>query len=296
MTAQSDGVMTLVGSPLPATDAAAERRAILFRAILFWTPFALLGLIALLCFLGPLILPISSPTGGSINFANRAVLSPGHLLGTDPNGNDNLAKLLYGGRTSMEVGFGAVAIGLLVGGSLGAIAGLKAGITDLLVVRMFDAFLSFPGLVLAIVVATYLGPSELHVIYAIAFFSVPAVGRLARANTLRIKSATYFTSARLSGVREWTILRRHVALNILPNLMTFSFIGVSVSIIIEAALSFLGLGVPPPNPSWGNMISLGEQYLSLRPVLLFIPATALFLTILTLNLAGDALRVRLAGE
>jgi peptide/nickel transport system permease protein len=253
-----------------------------------------LGLIALVCFLGPIVLPIQHPVGGSITNANLAVFSPGHLLGTDPAGNDNLAKVLYGGRVSLEVGFATVGIGLLVGGGLGAIAGFKAGWTDLVISRLFDALLSFPALVLAIVIATYLGPSELHVIYAISFFSIPAVGRLARANTLRIRSATFFAASRIAGADEWTILRRHVAPNILPNLLTFSFLSVSVSIIAEAALSFLGLGVPPPNPSWGNMLALGEQYLDLRPVLLFIPAVAIFLTILALNLAGDALRARWA--
>jgi peptide/nickel transport system permease protein len=293
MTAQSELPLS-AETPVLSPDDQRERSAYRRQQIFFWAPLGVLGLIAVICFLGPIALPIHSPIGGSITNANLAVFSPGHLLGTDPAGNDNLAKVLYGGRVSLEVGFATVGIGLLVGGGLGALAGFRSGWADLVISRLFDALLSFPALVLAIVIATYLGPSELHVIYAISFFSIPAVGRLARANTLRIRSATFFAASRISGTHEWAILRRHVAPNILPNLLTFSFLSVSVSIIAEAALSFLGLGVPPPNPSWGNMLALGEQYLDLRPVLLFIPAVAIFLTILALNLAGDALRARWA--
>jgi peptide/nickel transport system permease protein len=279
----------------PLSDDRRERRLYLRQQLYFWAPLAVLLLIGLACFLGPLVLPIPKPTAGNIDVANRAVFSAGHLLGTDPSGNDNLSKVLYGGRVSLEVGFGTVLIGLTIGGGLGAIAGLRGGWAEIVIARLFDALLSFPALVLAIVIATYLGPSELHVIYAISFFSIPAVGRLARANTLRIRSSTFFSAARICGVGEWKILLRHVAPNILPNLLTFSFLSVSVSIIAEAALSFLGLGVPPPNPSWGNMLALGEQYIDLRGVLLFIPAIAIFLTILSLNLAGDALRARWAA-
>ena len=293
MNVQSDLSVSLVAAEIPIDDQR-ERRAYLRQQVFFWLPLGVLVLIAAACFIGPLVLPIASSTGGSIVVANRAVFSAGHLLGTDPSGNDNLSKVLYGGRVSLEVGFATVFIGLVVGGGLGAIAGQRGGWAELLISRLFDALLSFPALVLAIVIASYLGPSELHVIYAISFFSIPAVGRLARANTLRIRSSTFFSAARISGAGEWSILWRHIAPNILPALLTFSFLSVSVSIIAEAALSFLGLGVPPPNPSWGNMLALGEQYLDLRPVLLFIPAIAIFLTILSLNLAGDALRARWA--
>jgi peptide/nickel transport system permease protein len=298
MTLQSDGVMSdgvMSVAPGLSTDFGAPEKSVLRRAKLaFWAPFVGLGVIIFVCFIVPLVLPIPSPTGGSIVVANHGVFTAGHLLGTDPTGNDNLSRLLYGGRISLEVGFGVGAIGLFVGGALGAIAGLKGGLTDLVIARIFDALLSFPALVLAIVVATYLGPSETHVMYALTFFSVPAFGRLARANTFGIRSLVFITAARLAGISDRKILLRHIAPNLLPSLLTFSFLGVSLSIIGEAALSFLGLGIPPPTPSWGNMISLGEQYLTQRPVLLFIPATGLFLMILLLNLAGDALRSRWA--
>jgi peptide/nickel transport system permease protein len=293
MTVPSELTVSLLEAEVPVDDRR-ERRLFFRQQVFFWVPLGALVLIALACFLGPIVFPIPSPTGGTIVAANRAILSAGHLLGTDPSGNDNLSKVLYGGRVSLEVGFATVFVGLIVGGGLGAIAGQRGGWVEVVISRLFDALLSFPALVLAIVIATYLGPSELHVIYAISFFSIPAVGRLARANTLRIRSSTFFSAARIAGTGEWKILWRHIAPNILPNLLTFSFLSVSVSIIAEAALSFLGLGVPPPNPSWGNMLSLGEQYLDLRAVLLFIPAVAIFLTILSLNLAGDALRARWA--
>jgi peptide/nickel transport system permease protein len=152
--------------------------------------------------------------------------------------------------------------------------------------------LSFPALILTLVVAENLGPSESHVIFAIAYFQVPAVGRLARANTLRLRELEFISVAKLSGTSDFKILLRHIAPNIIPQLMTFAFLGVSIAIIVEASLSFLGFGVPPPNPSWGNMIALGQQYLATEPALIFVPAAFLFVTVASLNMVGDALRLR----
>jgi peptide/nickel transport system permease protein len=163
------------------------------------------------------------------------------------------------------------------------------------VMRVLEILLAFPALVLAIIVSTSLGPRELHVIWAISFFSIPAFARLARASTLRIREYTFIGAAQLAGSSDGRILFRHIAPNVFPQLMTYGLLGVGIAIIVEAALSFLGLGVPPPGPSWGNMIAVSQQNLTTAPDLLIIPAAFLFATVLSLNLVGDALRARWAA-
>jgi peptide/nickel transport system permease protein len=201
---------------------------------------------------------------------------------------------LYGGRVSLEVGVGSTALGFLVGGSLGIFAGYRGGFIESVIMRCVDVLIAFPSLVLLIAISEYLGPSEIHVIWAISFFAIPAFTRLARAATLRVRQQTFIAAARLSGTKQRRLLFRHIGPNIFPQLMTFSLLGVSVAILVEATLSFLGFGVPPPGPSWGNMISSGEQYLTSDPYLVLIPAAFLFATVMSLNLLGDALRARWA--
>jgi peptide/nickel transport system permease protein len=156
--------------------------------------------------------------------------------------------------------------------------------------RVVDVLIAFPALVLALAIADGLGPSEVHVIWALSFFSIPAFARISRAATLRLQGQTFMLAARLSGTRGWRILLRHVAPNIMPQLVTFGLLGMGVAIILEGALSFLGLGIPAPGPSWGNMIALGQGTLSASPALVLIPSVFLFATVLSLNLLGDGLR------
>jgi peptide/nickel transport system permease protein len=267
------------------------------RASLEWLiPTGFLVLMVLACFVWPEIYPLRSPVRGNLLYPMLPALSPHYLLGTDQYGNDILSRILYGGRVSIEVGLGTVATGLVIGGLLGAVAALKGGVVEIAIMRTLEVFLALPSLVLAIVVATYLGPSELHVIWAISFFSIPAFARLSRGNTLRIREQTFIVAARLAGSNDRRILLRHVVPNVLPSLMTYGLLGIGIAIMVEAALSFLGLGVPPPGPSWGNMIAAGQQNLATDPDLLLIPAAFLFATVLALNLLGDALRSRWTAE
>jgi len=157
---------------------------------------------------------------------------------------------------------------------------------------VLDVLIAFPALVLAVAIAEGLGPSEMHVIWALSFFSIPAFARIARAGTLRLHGQTFMLAARLSGTRTRRILLRHVTPNIMPQLVTFALLGAGVVIILEGALSFLGLGIPAPAPSWGNMIALGQGTLSAQPALVIIPSLFLLATVLSLNLLGDALRKR----
>lgn len=276
----------------PAAGAVVRGRGRWRSALSLWIPAALLILIFVLCFLWPLVGSVPPPTGGSILDANLPMFSPGHLLGTDQVGNDELSRLLYGGRASLEVALAVNAIGITVGGSLGALAAYFGGWRDAVIMRLLDVLIAFPALVLALAVAEGLGPSEAHAIWALSFFSVPAFARISRAATLRVREQSYITAARLSGTGHVRTLSRHVAPNILPQLMTFALLGMGITIVLEGALSFLGLGIPPPAPSWGNMIASGQGILSAEPRFVFLPSAALFITVVAFNLFGDALRER----
>ena len=257
-----------------------------------WIPAALLLLIFGLCFLWPLIGPVGKPTGGNILDANLPIFSSGHLLGTDETGNDEWARVLYGGRNSLEIALAVTALGITVGGLLGALAGYLGGWRDGVIMRILDVLIAFPALVLAVAVAEGLGPSKTNTIWALTFFSVPAFARIARAEALRIRGLEFMTAARLSGSGHMRMLFRHVTPNILPQLMTFALLGIGITVVLEGALSFLGLGVPAPAPSWGNMIASGQAVISAEPRFVFVPSAALFITVFSFNLLGDGLRTR----
>jgi peptide/nickel transport system permease protein len=245
-----------------------------------------------LCFLWPIIGPVPSPTGGNILSSNLPSFSSGHFLGTDPVGNDEWSRLLYGGRASLEIAFAVQAIGLIVGGLIGAVAAYLGGWRDATIMRLLDVVIAFPGLVLAVAIAQGLGPSELHTIWALCFFSVPATARISRAASLRVREQTFMTAARLSGTSAPRMLLGHIAPNILPQLLTYALLGMGIIMILEGALSFVGLGVPPPAPSWGNMIAQGQGILSAQPKFTMLPSAALFITVVCFNLLGDGLRAR----
>jgi peptide/nickel transport system permease protein len=253
-------------------------------------PGAMIGVILFLCFVWPLFGTVPKPTGGNILDANIPSFSSGHPLGTDQVGNDLWSRLLHGGRNSLEIAFAVNVIGLVLGGLLGAFAAFWGSFTDTVIMRILDVLIAFPSLVLALAIAQSLGPSKLHTIYALCFFSVPAFARLARAQTLRLRERRFMLAAQLAGTRAPRILLRHIAPNILPALVTFGLLGVGVTIILEGALSFLGLGIPPPQPSWGNMIFDGQAVLSAEPKLVLLPSAFLFVTVLAFNLLGDGLR------
>ncbi|WP_067134982.1 ABC transporter permease [Microtetraspora malaysiensis] len=280
--------------PVPAADAdeAAPRARTWTRGLGVAVPAALLALVAGACFLAPLVLPVPSPTGGNILEAGLPTGSPGHLLGTDPNGNDILSRILYGGQTSLIVAVTVNLLGLAVGGTLGALSGYVGGAADTVIMRLLDVLIAFPSLVLTLAVAQSLGPSLTNTILALGFFSVPAFARISRAATLSLREQPFMAAARLCGTKGWRVLLRHIAPNIAPQLTTFGMLGMGVVIVIEGALSFLGLGIPAPAPSWGNMISQGQASLSATPMLVLWPSLILFVTVLAFNLLGESLRTR----
>jgi peptide/nickel transport system permease protein len=285
-TEEPEGAVKLIPEP--------RARGALFhlRGLDVALPASILGFVILACFAAPALFHMSGPNDGNLLNAFARIGARGHVLGTDGLGDDELARALFGGRASIEIGFGATALGLVIGGVLGVVAGFFGGWVESVVMRCLDMLLAFPALLLALCVAEFLGPSALHVIYAITFFTLPANARIARSGTLRVKQLAYVDAAYFSGRGPAAIIRRHVVPNVIAPLVTFSLLSVAIVMLIEAALSFLGAGIPLPDPSWGNMIAAGEGYLATDPGLVLIPAAFLFVTVLSLNLLGDALRWR----
>jgi peptide/nickel transport system permease protein len=282
-----------VPPPLPDLVNARQLRAQrLGRALRLWVPAGFLILMLAMCFVYPLIVKLPSPTNGNIIQASEPPFSPGHWLGTDQIGVDIFSQLLYGGQVAFEVAAATTAIGMAIGVTLGVIAGYVSGWLDPVISRALDILLAFPALVLALVIAEGLGPSELHVIWALSFFSIPVFGRIARGATLTIRGLPFMTAARLSGTRRWRIIARHIVPNILPGIVTFSLLGFGVVMILEGALDYLGYGIPAPEASWGSMIASGQLILSAQPEYVLIPSITLLITVVSVNMLGDALRER----
>ena len=235
------------------------------------------------------VLPIASPTDMDM-LARRALPSSQHLLGTDQLGRDELARLIYGARISLTVGLLAPVIGVTVGGCLGMLAGYFRGRLETLTVAGVDVLLAFPPLVFALAVTAYLGQSVLNLTLVIGVLGIPAFTRVARAVTLSLSEREFVTAARALGATHTRILLRELLPNVALPLLAFFLLGVAVTIVVEGALSFLGLGVPPPAPSWGSMIGEGRESLDLAPWLAFLPAGFMFATVLAFNIVGDTLR------
>ena len=234
-------------------------------------------------------LPIGSPTDMDM-LARRAPPSAQHLLGTDQLGRDMLSRLIYGARISLTVGLLAPVIGVTVGGCLGMLAGYFRGRLETLTVAGVDVLLAFPPLVFALAVTAYLGQSVLNLTLVIGVLGIPAFTRVARAVTLSLSEREFVTAARALGATHLRILTRELLPNVALPLLAFFLLGVAVTIVVEGALSFLGLGVPPPAPSWGSMIGEGRESLDLAPWLAFLPAGFMFATVLAFNIVGDTLR------
>lgn len=259
-------------------------------------PGAVFVLIVLACFAGPWALNLPTPITGDLSDALLPIGSPGHLLGTNELGNDELSRLLYGGRVSIIVGIGATAISLAIGTVLGMTAGYFGGFYETVIMRLFDTLLAFPGLILALVLANYLGPSLTNTILAISLFGVSRFGRLAWSQTLSIRHRDFVTAPRSDGASSRRIMFGHILPNVITPLLGFALFTVGTAMMIEAGLSYLGLGVPQPQPTWGNLISTGDGYLSSDPRLVILPAIFLVAAVLSLNLVADGLRGRVEED
>jgi peptide/nickel transport system permease protein len=213
-----------------------------------------------------------------------------HWLGTDDLGRDVLARLVYGTRVSLSVGFVAVGIALLVGTLVGLVAGFFGGKTDTLLMRAVDIMLSIPTFFLILTVIAFLGPNIYNVMVIIGLTSWPGLARLVRGECLSVREREYVQAAYLAGVSTPRLLFVHILPNVVAPILVSATLGVGGAILTESALSFLGLGVQPPMPSWGNILSIGRDYLHIAWWLSVYPALAILITVLAFNLLGEGLR------
>lgn len=250
-----------------------------------------LGLLAMLLALSlaaPLLTPYD-PVRQDLSQVLRPV-SVAHPLGTDHLGRDMLARILYGGRLSLLIGFLAVGVGLAVGVPLGAVSGFQGGRTDLIIQRFADILLSFPGFLLALSLVAILGVGLRNVIISVGISAVPSFIRLVRGSVLSIREQVYVEAAQALGQRQSVIIFRHVLPNAMAPVIVQATLSLGFAILVAAGLGFLGLGVQPPTPEWGTMLGEGRQYIFRTPSLTTFPGLAIFLAVLGFNLFGDGLR------
>jgi peptide/nickel transport system permease protein len=213
-----------------------------------------------------------------------------HLSGTDEYGRDVLSRIIWATRISLLVGFFSLLIGLIIGTSIGVIAGYIGGKLELIIMRMVDVFLSFPTLITGIMVAAILGSGIIKLIIAIGIVFIPRFARMAYGPTLSVKEKDYISSSKVVGAGHFRILYKHILPNIVGDIVVAGSLWLGTAIMTETSLSFLGLGVSPPNPTWGNMIRSGIDQLGYAPWLSISPGLAILITVLAFNMIGDGLR------
>jgi peptide/nickel transport system permease protein len=222
--------------------------------------------------------------------------STAHLLGTDESGRDQFSRLVYGARASLLMGLGATAIGVAGGTLLGLLAGLTNRWVEGAVMRLVDVVLSVPELLLALVVVTLLGSGVTNALFAVGFASIPSYARLVRAQAHLVRRSTYVEAATALGVDRFTVIRRHVLPNAVKPVLVLATIGIGTAISAGAALSFLGLGAKPPAAEWGDMLSIGLQYISNDWLMVAFPGVTITLTVLSVTVLGRELRRRSEGR
>lgn len=249
---------------------------------------AVLLTLVLTAVVGPLVVPYD-PLSMDLD-SLRQPPSAVHLLGTDSKGRDILSRLVYGARISLAVGILAASLSMCIGIVLGLIAGYFGGRVDAVLTQMFDIFLAFPSLLLAIGISAVMSPGLTSAMLAITLVGWAGFARLVRGVTLSLKEQTYVEASRALGASSARILYKHILPNALPLILVAGSLRVGGFILLEAALSFLGLGVQPPAPTWGSMISLNRAYINSAPWMVIFPGLAISITVIAFNILGDFLR------
>ena len=259
-----------------------------------WIPLGIVALFVAAAVLAPLLSP-ADPYAQSLRNRFKPPVweergSWAHPLGTDRLGRDMLSRILYGARVSLAVGLLAVLLASAVGAAVGLVAGFYGGRVDALLMRVTDATLSFPVILLALILAVTVGPSFANVVIAIAVILWARYARVIRGEVLTLMQLDFIAQARLAGAGAWRIITRHLVPNTLNTLVVLITLQVGYVIIVEAALSFLGAGIPPPTPAWGSMIAEGRDFVTSAWWVSFLPGLAIMLVVLAFNLLGDWLR------
>jgi peptide/nickel transport system permease protein len=216
--------------------------------------------------------------------------SSAHWLGTDELGRDEYSRLLYGARISLFIGFAGTAGGVLFGTLIGLVSGYFGGWTDTLAMRLIDVMYAFPGILLAILIVAVMGPGLFNLVVALVVFATPTLSRIVRSSVLSLKSQEFVQAAGAIGASRSRIMFRHLLPNAMAPIIVYATLGVAGSLLTTAGLGFLGLGVQPPTAEWGAMLSVGRNYLRDAPHLVIVPGLLILITVMALNLIGDALR------
>ncbi len=249
---------------------------------------SLLVVVALLAVLAP-VLGLKDPSAQDL-YAVRIGPSATHWLGTDSLGRDTFSRVIYGARVSLLVGFVSVSVSLAIGVPFGLLSGFVGGFIDTVIMRFIDVVMAVPGILLAIAIITTMGNGVINAMLAIGFIFAPGYARLVRSEALAARSLDYVSASRSLGASPARLMLVHVFPATVPSLIVQSSLGIAFAILTEAGLSFLGLGVRPPTPSWGSMLQTGYPFVRTAPSLVLSPGAAIFVTVLAFNVFGDALR------
>ncbi|MGH2359771.1 MAG: ABC transporter permease [bacterium] len=250
------------------------------------------GMIVIACVLTSLVASAIAPYPPDEMHSRARLAAPRaeFPLGTDELGRDILSRIIFGSRISLQVGVISVSVALVLGSALGLVAGFFGGATDDALMRVMDVLFAFPAILLAIGIMAMLGPSITNAMIAIGIVYAPSFARLSRASVLSLKEMEFVEAARALGLSDLRIIARHIAPNLLAPVIVQTTFNLSTAILTEASLSFLGLGTPPPAPSWGSMLSTSRRYVELSPWPAIFPGLAIMIVVLGFNLLGDGLR------
>jgi peptide/nickel transport system permease protein len=284
---------TITGGGLPGKQIKRVTEFQRFRRVFFGRKVVIFGFVVIMILiLAAIFAPLLAPYNPYGQDLANALKHPSlhHWLGTDEIGRDILSRLIYGTRTSLMVGVVAVGVAAAIGITLGMLSGYFGGWADNIIMRIIDALMAIPGLVLALVFAAILGGGLKNIMFAVGISLVPSYCRLMRGLVLSVKGSDYILAAHSLGARDWRIMLRHVLPNCLPPLIVLVTLQLGMAILTEASLSYIGIGISPPGAAWGNMVSEGYKFLMMNPVLSFAPGLSIMLVVLAFNLVGDGLR------